>query len=131
MWRYIFIVCGLLFANIQQAEANIRISQATPVIYQVGEASYYGKAHAGKKTKSGEIFNPRAFTAAHNSLPMGSLIEVKSLETGKYVIVRITDTGKFGKYKRIVDLSEAAANFIGIDKKHGIGKVEIRIIKKA
>ena len=130
MWRYIFIVCGLLFANIQQANANIRIHH-TPVIYQIGEASYYGKAHAGKKTKSGEIFNPRAFTAAHNSLPMGTLIEVKSMETGKSIIVRITDTGNFGKYKRVVDLSEAAANFIGIDKKHGIGKVEIRIIKKA
>jgi len=92
---------------------------------QIGIASWYGYQHAGRPTKSGEIFNPKKLTAAHNSLPMGTKVKVTNLENKKSVIVKINDTGGFAKYHRIIDLSLKAANTIGIT---GIGKVSIEAI---
>ena len=99
-------------------------------VYETGKAYYYGKAHIGRKTKSGAIFDPLKLTAAHNRLPMGTKIEIRSKQSGKSVVVEINDTGGFGKYGRIIDLSERAANIIGINHKNGIGDVEIRIVHR-
>lgn len=99
-------------------------------VYETGKASYYGKTHNGRKTKSGAIFDPRKLTAAHNRLPMGTIVQVRSKTTGKSVIVEINDTGGFGKYGRIIDLSERAANIIGINHNNGIAMVEIRILHR-
>ena len=92
---------------------------------QFGIASWYGYQHAGRATKSGEIFNPNKLTAAHNSLPMGTKVKVTNLKTKKSVIVKINDTGGFAKYHRIIDLSLRAAKMIGIA---GIEKVLIEAI---
>ena len=92
---------------------------------QIGIASWYGYQHAGRPTKSGEIFNPKKLTAAHNSLPMGTKVKVTNLENKKSVIVKINDTGGFAKYHRIIDLSLKAAKTIGIT---GLGKVSIEAI---
>ena len=92
---------------------------------QIGIASWYGYQHAGSPTKSGEIFNPKKLTAAHNSLPMGTKVKVTNLENKKSVIVKINDTGGFAKYHRIIDLSLKAAKTIGIT---GLGKVSIEAI---
>ncbi|MDP8914751.1 MAG: septal ring lytic transglycosylase RlpA family protein, partial [Pseudomonadota bacterium] len=73
-----------------------------------GEASYYGNELAGNRTASGERFNPRALTAAHRTLPLGSKLRVTNKANGKSVIVRINDRGPFAK-ARLIDVSFAAA----------------------
>jgi rare lipoprotein A len=73
-----------------------------------GVASWYGREFNGKKTASGEKFNMNEMTAAHRTLPLGSVIVVKNLDNGKIVKVRINDRGPFKK-GRILDLSFAAA----------------------
>lgn len=78
-----------------------------------GEASYYGAELAGNRTANGERFDPRALTAAHRTLPMGSKLRVTNLGNGKSVIVRINDRGPFVK-KRLIDVSHAAAEKISM-----------------
>lgn len=73
-----------------------------------GSASYYGKAHHGKRTASGERFNQNALTAAHRTLAFGTRVKVTNLDNGRSVVVRINDRGPFGR-GRIIDVSKAAA----------------------
>jgi rare lipoprotein A len=91
-----------------------------------GVASWYGPGFNGRKTASGERFNKSHYTAAHRSLPFGTVVRVRNLKNGRSVDVRINDRGPFVK-GRIIDLSEAAAQ--QIDLKHrGIGEVELRVL---
>lgn len=85
-----------------------------------GIASVY----TDRRTASGEKFSAKALTAAHRTLPFGSLVRVTAPRTGRSVIVRINDRGPFKK-GRVIDLSQAAADGIGLTKKMGITKVEI------
>ena len=78
-----------------------------------GRASWYGAAFKGRKTASGEIYDPEGLTAAHRSLPFGSLLRVTDLDTGASVVVRVNDRGPFVA-DRVIDLSEAAARLIGL-----------------
>lgn len=95
---------------------------------QVGIASWYGRAFAGKKTASGERFDPRQLTAAHRKLPFGTWVEVRRVDSGKTVRVRINDRGPNGRARhRIIDLSERAAK--QLDLVHdGVTRVELRIV---
>jgi rare lipoprotein A len=99
-----------------------------PAPYQVGLATWYGESFAGKKTSSGEPFDPRAMTAAHRHLPFGTWVEVRRPDTGSVVVVRITDRGPWGHEQRIIDVSEAAAEQLGI-KLRGPTRVELRIVR--
>lgn len=92
---------------------------------ETGVASWYGEAFHGKKTASGEFFDMHAMTAAHKSLPFGTLVTVTSIADGRSVVVRINDRGPFVA-GRIIDLSKAAAVSIGLDRS-GTALVEIRI----
>jgi rare lipoprotein A len=97
---------------------------------QVGVASWYGDAYAGRKTASGEIFDPSALTAAHPKffdLELPVYARVTYLKTGKKVTVRINDHGPSIK-GRIIDLSKAAADAIGLTY-DGIGEVLVEILK--
>jgi peptidoglycan lytic transglycosylase len=94
---------------------------------QVGLASWYGKSLAGHKTSSGEPFNPDAMTAAHRKLKLGTWVEVRRVDTGSSVRVRINDRGPWGDDRRIIDLSRAAADKLGIVR-DGIAKVEVRVV---
>ena len=78
-----------------------------------GEASWYGPRFAGKRTASGERFDPRRLTAAHPALPLGARAMVTNLENGRQVEVRITDRGPYAD-GRAIDLSEAAAKELGM-----------------
>lgn len=78
--------------------------------YEVGEASWYDQ---GVITANGERFDPEALTAAHRSLPFGTLVRVTNLRNGRSVIVRINDNGPFVR-GRIIDLSRGAARVIGM-----------------
>ncbi len=95
--------------------------------YLYGIASWYGEEYRGKKTASGELFNPDALTAAHRTLPFGTQVEVENLENGKKVIVKINDRGPFVE-SRILDLSKAAADQLGFLKK-GTGYVKVVILR--
>jgi len=91
-----------------------------------GYASWYGEEFHGRKTANGEIFNMYSLTAAHRSLPFNSIVEVKNLENGKKVVVRINDRGPFVR-GRIIDLSYAAAKKIGcVDA--GVVKVRLKVL---
>lgn len=92
-----------------------------------GVASWYGQEYAGRTTANGEIFDPAQLTAAHRTLPFGTVVEVRNLANGQTVTVRINDRGPFIS-GRIIDLSFAAAREIGLVEK-GVGEVELRILR--
>jgi rare lipoprotein A len=79
---------------------------------QIGLASWYGSFHHGKLTASGERFDMHRMTAAHRTLPLGSVLLVENLQTGQAVWVRINDRGPY-HHARELDLSYAAARAIG------------------
>ena len=91
-----------------------------------GVASWYGLEEAGRATASGEPMAPERLTAAHRSLPFGSLVRVTDLDTGKQVEVIINDRGPFAR-GRIIDLSFAAARDLGIVEK-GVARVRLEVI---
>ena len=93
--------------------------------HKIGLASWYGGKFHGRKTASGRDFNMYAYTAAHNFLPFGTIVRVVNLKNGKDVFVRIIDRGPNSK-RRLIDLSHAAANSIGLIK-NGIAKVRIEV----
>ena len=80
---------------------------------QTGEASWYGEPHHGRPTASGEIYDPGELTAAHRTLPFGTVVDVVR-EDGRRVRVRINDRGPFSKRARIIDLSRRAAEELGM-----------------
>ncbi len=88
---------------------------------QCGGASWYGPGFNGKKTASGQRFNENAMTAAHKSLPFGTVVKVTDQRTGKSIKVTINDRGPYHS-GRIIDLSKAAAARLGT-KSAGTGKV--------
>ncbi|MDR2759641.1 MAG: septal ring lytic transglycosylase RlpA family protein [Spirochaetaceae bacterium] len=75
---------------------------------QEGIASWYGEEFAGRPTASGEIFDPSQLTAAHPTLPIGTLLRVTNTHNNKQVIVRVNDRGPYVA-TRILDISRAAA----------------------
>ncbi len=93
---------------------------------QRGIASWYGPGFHGNKTANGERYNMHQLTAAHRTLPMGSVVEVRSRTNDRRVTVRINDRGPFVK-GRIIDLSHKAAQDLGMAVK-GTDEVEIRVI---
>ncbi|MGO9059935.1 MAG: septal ring lytic transglycosylase RlpA family protein [Candidatus Binataceae bacterium] len=95
---------------------------AAPPAYVV-TASWYGAKLSGRRTSSGEVFNPNELTAASRSLPIGSRVKVTNVSNGRAVVVRINDRGPFVK-GRSIDLSHAAAQRIGLTRK-GVGRVQI------
>lgn len=91
-----------------------------------GEISYYGAEFAGRKTANGEVFDPEAMTAAHRTLPFGTMVLVTDVATGASVVVRINDRGPFLK-GRILDLSAGAARKLGME---GRGTVTAELVVK-
>ncbi len=96
---------------------------------QEGYASYYGPKFHGRKTASGEVFDMYAYTAAHRTLPFGTLVRVTRLDTGKSVVVRINDRGPW-KDGRIIDLSYRAAQDLEMIGP-GVVWVRLEVIEEA
>ncbi len=96
---------------------------------QEGLASWYGPGFNGRPTASGEPYNMWAFTAAHKTLPLGTLVKVTNLENGKSVIARITDRGPFVP-GRIIDLSARCAQCLGCFR-DGLAKVKVQAVQGA
>jgi rare lipoprotein A len=89
-------------------------------------ASYYGRRFAGRLTASGSRFNPAHLTAAHRTLPLGTVVKVTNLRNALSVVVEITDRGPY-KYGRVIDLSTRAAREIGFIH-HGLTQVRIEVL---
>lgn len=105
---------------------------------ETGLASWYGeetiRQNRGSMTANGELFNPRALTAAHKYLPLPTHVQVTNLENGRSIVVRVNDRGPFPSQhnpdsgKRIIDLSEGAAEQLGfVDK--GVARVRVEVIQ--
>jgi len=94
---------------------------------RVGKASFYAKRFAGQKMADGERMQPQGNNAASKTLPLGTTAKVTNVETGKSAVVTIEDRGPYVK-NRIVDLSPATAQKIGIDAKTGEAKVSVEPI---
>ncbi len=90
---------------------------------QVGEASWYGVHLQGRRTASGERYDPRSLTAAHPWLPLDSTVRVTNVKNGLWVVVRVNDRGPY-RGRRVIDLSQRAAETIGL-KRRGTGRVKI------
>jgi len=109
-------------------EDDIEERDAAPEkFYQKGMASWYGREFHGKTTASGEKFDMNDLTAAHKTLPFGTVVEVKNLENGKSVKLKINDRGPY-RGNRIIDLSFGGAKEIGIVKA-GEANVGIKVIR--
>jgi rare lipoprotein A (peptidoglycan hydrolase) len=89
------------------------LARGQDLAVQEGVASWYGQDFHGRTTSNGEIYDMDSFTAAHRTLPFGSRVRVTNTTNGKQVVVRINDRGPFVE-GRIIDLSRAAATFLGI-----------------
>ena len=95
--------------------------------YQIGRASWYGGDFQGRETASGENYNMTDLTCAHRSLPLGTLVRVTNLVNHKSVVVRVNDRGPF-LASRVIDLSYAAAHFLGFD---GTAPVRLDVLNHA
>jgi rare lipoprotein A len=94
-----------------------------------GVASYYARSLHGRRTASGERYDHGALTAAHRSLPFGTLVRVENERNGRAVIVRINDRGPHVR-GRVLDLSGAAARGIGLSTR-GTARVRYEILDPA
>ena len=96
-------------------------------VYATGVASYYGKKFHGRKTASGEVYDMYAMTAAHRTLPFGTIVEVENKKNGRKILVKINDRGPFIP-GRIIDLSKGAAQKLSMIV-DGTAVVALRIKK--
>jgi rare lipoprotein A len=93
---------------------------------QTGLASYYADRYHNKRTASGEPYKKNANTAAHMTLPFGSMVRVTNVANGKSVVVRVNDRGNFPR-GRVIDLSKAAFSSIG-NTRSGLIKVKLEVM---
>lgn len=130
---------GALEATLKENSQNHKITKKhrklffkhnedSGIFQTIGFASWYGGVFHGRKSADGGVYDTNKFTAAHKSLPFGTLVRVTNLRNGKNCIVKITDRGPFVK-GRIIDLSRVAATEIGMIST-GISKVKIEILGK-
>ena len=96
-------------------------------IAERGLASWYGPRFHGKRTASGARFDMHALTAAHPTLPFGTRVQVRNLDTGHVVEVQFNDRGPHLR-RRIIDLSQAAARAIGLGRGRGVTQVSLTVL---
>src|SRR5689334_3708020 len=135
----LFLTSLCLFAHVATAESpanpgassdppSASASRAHPgrKAVQHGKVSWYGRAFAGRKTASGERFDPRALTMAHRTLPLGAIVDITNDANGKRVQLRVNDRGPYCK-GRVADLSRAASERLGFADK-GVIEATIRVV---
>ena len=119
----VFGCLGLAAAGLAgSAKASVPVAGAGTILDQ-GEASWYGPRHEGLRTFNGERFDSHKMTAAHPSLPMGTMVRVTDVASGRSIIVRVNDREP-PHGVRCIDLSEGAAIALGI---HGRGVAEVTL----
>jgi rare lipoprotein A len=102
-------------------------ADAKPIFEETGMASWYGAPYHNRRGSNGEVYNMHAMTAAHLTLPLGSIVRVTNLKTDHSVLVRITDRGPFVP-GRILDLSLAAAKALDVYLP-GVAKVRLEVMQ--
>jgi rare lipoprotein A len=102
-------------------------SDTKPILIQTGLASWYGPPYHNRKSSNGEVYDMNAMTAAHRTLPLGSIVRVVNVKTGSTAIVRITDRGPFIG-TRIIDLSLAAAKKVDLVRA-GVSQVRVEVLR--
>lgn len=112
-------------ANAQVEETNADRAEAYVTF---GRASYYAAKFHGRRTASGERYNSKLMTAAHQTLPFGTQIKITNLRNMKSVVVRVNDRGPHVR-GRIVDLSRTAAQLLDITRT-GVARVKLEILTK-
>ena len=110
-------------AAVQQAEGR---SPGPMLEVFTGGATFYSDSFHGKKTANGERYNKNEFTAAHRSLPLGTIVRVTNLSNGNNLLVRINDRGP-GKKKLILDVSRAAASKLNMIRR-GVISVQVEVV---
>lgn len=104
---------------------HLKSKQESKNFHSSGEASWYCCYRAGTRTADGTLYDPRKLTAAHKTLPFGTLVKVTNVKNHKSVIVEITDRGPYSK-NRIIDLTPGA--FAKIESKSlGVAQVKIKV----
>ena len=121
-WRLLLFLCLINFG----AKAQQALKKPADTVVKTIFTTYYAKKFEGRKTTSGERYQGKKYTAAHRTLPFGTIVTVKNLSNGKVVEVRINDRGPFSK-KFSLDLSQIAAKELGIYKL-GYARVEISYV---
>jgi len=115
---FAFAACGPTLyseAHISRTNEWLNSFQSYPAQQVLeGKVTYYSDSLAGNTTANGEIYDPNMLTAAHRTLPFGTVVRVTRQQDGRSVIVRVNDRGPFGDKNRILDLSRAAAERIGM-----------------
>lgn len=110
------------------ADERIEIpSTAKPIFEQIGVASWYGAPYHDRRGSNGEVYNMHAMTAAHLTLPLGSIVRVTNVKTGHSAVLRITDRGPFVE-GRILDVSLAAAKALDVYLP-GTAKVRVEVLE--
>jgi len=99
------------------------INTHEPIFTADGLATWYSAPYKGRRSANGQVFNDHDLTAAHRTLPMGSLIVVTNLKTGQFSAMRITDRGPFVE-DRILDLTIASAKATGV---YRMGTAHVRM----
>jgi rare lipoprotein A len=111
----------------EQKLARAVPEDTAPLEVQTGVASWYGPPYHNRRGSNGEIYNMNDMTAAHLTLPLGSIVRVTNLKTGSTALVRITDRGPFIK-GRLIDLSLAAAKKLDVWRA-GLAEVKLEVLK--
>jgi rare lipoprotein A len=132
-------VCGIAYAQTSPAPAEPAATPAaapaaapavkTTASVETGKIAWYGRKFAGRRTASGETFNPDALTMAHKTLPFGTRVKVTNLANKKSVTLRVNDRGPT-QADRIGDVSLAAARQLGMVRP-GVADAELVVVSEA
>lgn len=120
----VLILCIFVLGCIKKLPKSM---EAKTGYTEKGIASWYGEEFKGKPTASGEIFDPEKMTAAHRTLPFGTIVKVTNFDNGKESLLEINDRGPFVK-GRIIDCSKKGAKELGFYGA-GIAKVKVEVVK--
>lgn len=128
----IFQACGIARVGTERSpsisQPSTRTSAESGRMLQAGVASWYGPNFHGKATANGEVFNMNDFTAAHRTLPFNTIVNIKNMDNGKSVTVRINDRGPYVD-NRVIDLSKRAAQEISMENS-GTANVQIILLEE-
>lgn len=121
--------CPIYSAELANATQHVTPINAELRHTEIGNASWYGAHLQGRRTASGEPYDPQSLTAAHPTLPLHSTVRVTNLNNGRSVEVRINDRGPYTG-RRVIDLSVKAAEAIGLMHR-GVARVKVETLPRA
>lgn len=129
LWLVAVLLPGVLLAedlSVDRARSHPSVTSASRATTETGTASYYADKYHGRTTASGEIFDTGKLTAAHRTLPFGTMVKVTHQGNQCSVTVRINDRGPFVT-GRVIDLSRAAARELRMEK-DGLANVKVEVL---